>query len=106
MKAGEHGPDKLYDKFLVAKTKDTIYIKEAGVWSVPNSKALSRHIPEFYFVMRPETNDLAAQGALEVYARLCHSTYPDLSLQIRSQLQRIAYQYPDGNPALRGSPNV
>lgn len=87
MKAGEHGPDVLYDKFLVAKMKnvygdgDELIVLEQDRINPPGG--------EFVFVLRPETDDQAAIAALWTYAVVCEATYPGLALDIREQLTRI-----------------
>lgn len=74
MKSGEHGPDKLYDKFRVFRTKTGEELTGRG---------------EFIFVLRPETNDRAATEALMAYARACETNYPQLAKDIIDQLTRI-----------------
>jgi hypothetical protein len=77
MKPGEHGPDKLYDKFRVFRTKTGEELTGRG---------------EFMFVLRPETNDRAAWEALRLYARLVERSYPQLSEQIVAELTRIHHE--------------
>lgn len=88
MKPGEHGPDELYDKFHVYKakhvTKDPTYL----VNQYPKVSRLGAD-GEFIFVLRPETNDKAAQNALAEYARSCEGSYPELSASIVRELTRI-----------------
>lgn len=86
MNKGEHGPDKLYNKFTVIKNS--------------TGKELDPEV-EFFFVLRPETNDRAAIAALETYAKKAEYTYPELANQILTQLARIRSNYPNGNPAAR-----
>lgn len=74
MKAGEHGPDELYDKFKVYRAKTGKELTGRG---------------EFIFVLRPETNDDAAVAALHEYARVCKDTYPSLSTAIERRLADI-----------------
>lgn len=92
MKAGEHGPDKIYRKFSVSK--------------VSTGLELNQDV-EFIFVLRPETDDQAALAALETYADVCQDTYPELASQLRNQVARIRRYFPNGNPAARknGMPN-
>lgn len=87
MKAGEHGPDELYDKFRVFKAKhlqpDALGLVQAfGV-----EHELTHR--EFIFVLRPETADHAAIAALRTYARVCRATYPNLADQIEEKLKEI-----------------
>lgn len=74
MKPGEHGPDKLYDKFRVFRAKTGEELTGRG---------------EFMFVLRPETNDQAAVQALMAYARACEHSYPQLAQDIMAELRRI-----------------
>lgn len=87
MKAGEHGPDELYDKFTVVKTKDVVPYVNKEWKEFPTSKELSGK-DEFIFVLRPET-DKAAIEALSLYGFLIRESYPNLSRQILLQLERI-----------------
>lgn len=95
MKAGEHGPDELYDKFHVYKTKSLIVTEEYDKGQVNGDlNAFDKNDRlgnngEFIFVLRPETNDKAAQEALETYARMCEFSYPELSAQIVSRLTQL-----------------
>lgn len=75
MKAGDHGPDELYEKFKVQKTKSGYELD----WS-----------REFFFVLRPETDDHAARAALAAYAGACSDSYPELAQAIWQELYRIA----------------
>ena len=88
MKAGEHGPDKLYPqhKFKVIKNSTGLEIDQDI---------------EFVFVLRPETDDKAALAALKAYADTCAETYPNLSQEILAHVRRITREYPNGNPAAR-----
>lgn len=74
MLAGDHGADERYNKFKVTK--------------VSNGYELD-YEREFYFVLRPETNDQAAIHALIVYAWSCKDTYPGLAQDIMEQVERI-----------------
>lgn len=89
MKAGEHGPDKLYDKFVVCKSKHATIDPDMGCVLVPIDKRLGAG-KEFLFVLRPETDDDAAIAALHTYAEICERTYPGLAHDIREQLLRIS----------------
>jgi hypothetical protein len=86
MIADEHGPDQLYSKFSIMKNS-TGKILDPGV--------------EFFFVLRPETNDKAALAALRTYAEHCAVPYPQLAKEIIEQVERIERDFPDGNPAAR-----
>ncbi len=86
MKAGEHGPDRVYRKFAVIKNSTGLEISQDV---------------EFLFVLRPETDDQAALAALETYADVCEATYPLLAEELRAQIARIRREHPDGNPAAR-----
>jgi hypothetical protein len=101
VKAGEHGPDKVYDKFTVVKSKHVE--REEGedpeAW-FPIEKELTNK-GEFIFVLRPETNDKAAIAALKEYAYICGPVYPELSQQILDKVEEIEQKYPEGNPNLR-----
>jgi hypothetical protein len=74
MIAGDHGPDKRYNKFRV--------IKNSNRYELDYER-------EFYFVLRPETNDEAAIAALEIYAHMCRDSYPGLADDIERELERI-----------------
>lgn len=87
MKAGEHGPDELYDKFHVYKTKSLIEGDEELNAYDKNDRLGNNG--EFIFVLRPETNDRAAIEALETYARVCEFSYPELSVEIVQRLTEI-----------------
>lgn len=100
MEAEAHGPDEIYDKFTVVKSKDVSW---DDTWQtknfLPDDELTNKD--EFIFVLRPETNDLAAIAALHAYAEHCADTYPELATQIMNQLERIMRDFPEGNPALR-----
>lgn len=72
---GDHGPDKRYNKFKV--------IKNSNGYELDYER-------EFYFVLRPETNDEAAIHALIAYAWSCKDAYPQLARDIMEQVERIA----------------
>lgn len=74
MNAGEHGPDELYDKFRVFRTKTGEELTRRG---------------EFILVLRPETNDRAAQEAILRYADVAEETYPEFADQLRLQVDQI-----------------
>lgn len=84
---GLHGPDKLYDKFHVYKSKSEVQADEQ-LNAYDKSDRLG-HDGEFIFVLRPESNDPAAIAALLEYARACEGSYPELSRQIVRELTRI-----------------
>jgi hypothetical protein len=86
VKAREHGPDKVYGKFRVIK-------RSTGLELDPEI--------EFFFVLRPETDDRAALAALGTYADVCEATYPELAREIREHVSRIQRDFPEGNPAAR-----
>lgn len=88
MKAGEHGPDEIYDKFTVVKSKHVSYYDEDGVKAFDPEHELT-HKDEWIFVMRPEADDQAAIAALRTYARVCAPTYPNLAHQIEEKLKAI-----------------
>lgn len=88
MRAGEHGPDRLYHKFRV--------FKESTGGLIDQDK-------EFIFVMRPETYDLATRAALATYADVCEGTYPQLAAEIRAQLDRIEAECSEGSPVARAN---
>ena len=104
MKAGEHGPDEVYDKFTVVKSKnvvwDAIGSEEENGCFYKSDELTNKD--EFIFVLRPETNDQAAIAALRTYAQVCNETYPKLAAAIGHRLDTIEQDYPEGNPALRG----
>lgn len=77
METGEHGPDRLYDKFRVFRAKTGEELTGRG---------------EFIFVLRPETNDMAAVAALSCYAAACEGTYPQLVQDILAELRRFEDQ--------------
>lgn len=105
MKAGEHGPDKVYNKFTVVKSKHVGVDKfdhssdEEIKW-FPADKELTNK-DEWIFVLRPETNDQAAIAALWAYAAVCRTTYPQLADEIEAKLRETIEKYPEGNPNLR-----
>jgi len=107
MDKGKHGPDKLYNKFTVVKTKRVFteypWINGNKGYPVKTFREENEltNKDEFIFVLRPETNDLAAIAALEKYAEICGETYPQLAAEIVDQLARIKRDYPQGNPRLR-----
>lgn len=93
MKPGEHGPDELYEKFHVYKTKSREFLGEADglakdLWGYDPATRLGAD-GEFIFVLRPESNDKAAQMALAEYARCCEGSYPGLAAGIVMELTRI-----------------
>lgn len=99
MKAGEHGPDELYDKFHVYKSKDHNNPHDPH-FSCYDTEARLGHDGEFIFVLRPETYDMAAQAALLEYARTCEYAYPQLSAQItrkvgeiQKEVQQVAWDH-------------
>lgn len=101
MKAGEHGPDELYDKFTVVKSKhvmESLLDEDYRIFYYANELT---HKDEWIFVLRPETNDKAAIAALRTYARVCAPTYPGLARAIEAKIKETVEKYPDGNPALR-----
>lgn len=77
MEPNQHGPDGLYDKFRVFRARTGEELTNRG---------------EFIFVLRPESNDRAAQAALIEYARVCESSYPQLSQDILKEIRRIRGQ--------------
>lgn len=88
--AGAHGPDELYDKFTVVKTK---HVNRVNFGPMPSKdyrvfKAQDEltHKGEWVFVVRPETNDGAAVAAIEAYADACEETYPGLAAALRAKL--------------------
>lgn len=89
MKPGEHGPDELYEKFHVYKAKECLTGTLDKPWVVYDSRTRKGADGEFVFVLRPETNDKAAQLALAEYARCCEGSYPELSASIVRELTRI-----------------
>lgn len=111
MKSGEHGPDEIYDKFTVVKSK---HVVEDEIRHPPTGQRVRikrfdlehelTHKDEWIFVLRPETNDKAAIAALRTYARVCAATYPELSEQIEKKINETVTKYPEGNPALRPVP--
>jgi hypothetical protein len=101
MEEGAHGPDKLYNKFTVVKSKN-VYKEQVGGHKVFHEDDELTNNGEFIVVLRPETNDKAALAALELYSRAIETTYPNFAMQIRDELKRIEREFPDGNPALRG----
>jgi hypothetical protein len=98
MKAGEHGPDELYNKFTVVKTKDVTQWGQLKEFA-PEDELTGKD--EFIFVLRPETNDKAAIAALDYYAHMIKDAYPQLAEHIKKELERIQRDFPEGNPALR-----
>lgn len=97
MKAGEHGPDELYEKFHVYKAKhelnqliplDEMSPSQRDKMVYRESDRLG-HDGEFIFVLRPETYDMAAQAALLEYDRCCEHAYPQLSAQITRRVREI-----------------
>lgn len=88
MEKDQHGPDKLYEKFHVYKanhvTKDPTYL----INQYPEVNRLGAD-GEFVFVLRPETNDKAAQEAILCYARACENSYPGLAAAITAEITRI-----------------
>lgn len=98
MKPGEHGPDELYEKFHVYKPRDgrticpvAIEDRRGGAPTYPSYPDVDRlgADGEFVFVLRPESNDKAAQAALAEYARCCEGSYPGLAAGIVRELTRI-----------------
>lgn len=92
--AGAHGPDELYDKFTVVKSKHVSELRSAShagfdpvvLKAFAPSDELT-HKDEWIFVVRPETNDGAAVAAIEAYADACESTYPGLAAALRARLR-------------------
>lgn len=87
--SGAHGPDEIYDKFTVVKSKHVFTTYPDG--SPPLVKAFYdedelTHKDEWIFVVRPETNDGAAVAAIEAYADACEATYPRLAAALRARL--------------------
>lgn len=91
--SGAHGPDEIYDKFTVVKSK---HVRTFFPWADGElGRAHKRfdavdeltHKDEWIFVVRPETNDGAAVAAIEAYADACESTYPGLAAELRAKLQ-------------------
>lgn len=76
---GDHGPDERYNKFRV--------IKNSNGYELDYER-------EFYFVLRPETNDQAAIAALYTYAKNCAQSYPQLAADIYNHLYRIRQNEP------------
>jgi hypothetical protein len=93
MKPNEHGPDELYEKFHVYKAKHAEEVRDdSGNLMERLGYAWGSRLGadgEFVFVLRPETNDKAAQAALAEYARCCEGSYPGLSASIVRELTRI-----------------
>lgn len=92
MEKDQHGPDKLYEKFHVYKAKEAReqhLSSHNPVEMVYDSRTRLGADGEFVFVLRPETNDKAAQLALAEYARCCEGSYPELSQGIVRELTRI-----------------
>lgn len=87
MKAGMHGPDELYSKYYVAKTKHTKYVEGFDLLVIPYHEEMTHQ--EFVFVMCPERDDQAAVTALQVYADCCEATYPGLARDIRKKLAEL-----------------
>jgi predicted Zn-ribbon and HTH transcriptional regulator len=91
MNSGEHGPDELYEKFHVYKAADEV-CDDPNPYNSMAKYPFARRIGadgEFLFVLRPETNDKAAQMALAEYARCCEGSYPGLAASIVRELTRI-----------------
>lgn len=95
MKAGEHGPDELYDKFMVYKTKNVLpygpTVEDRPDLNMFRASDELTH-KEFVFVLRPEADDSAAVEALFVYADFCEATYPGLARDIRKKLQTLGLE--------------
>lgn len=89
MKAGEHGPDELYEKFHVYKSNTRCDKANGDPYNAYDERNRIGADGEFVFVLRPETNDLAAMMALRSYAAMCSFTYPELSRQIFQKLKAI-----------------
>lgn len=81
--ADKHGPDEIYDKFTVVKSKHVT--QHGGIKTFATADELT-HQDEWLFVVRPETNDGAAVAAIEAYADACESTYPGLAAALRAKL--------------------
>lgn len=92
MNPGEHGPDELYEKFHVYKPSAQVRAVAHGDGTEVAGYLQGERLGadgEFLFVLRPETNDKAAQMALAEYARCCEGSYPGLSAAIVRELTRI-----------------
>lgn len=89
MEKDQHGPDKLYEKFHVYKTKECLTGTLDKPWVVYDSRTRLGDDGEFVFVLRPETNDKAAQEALLQYARVCEHSYPGLAAAIVAEITFI-----------------
>lgn len=89
--AGAHGPDEIYDKFTVVKTKSVFL--EYNEWDESTGYKMFdvedelTHKDEWIFVVRPETADGAAVAAIEAYADACEETYPNLAAALRTKLR-------------------
>lgn len=91
----KHGADELYDKFVVAKTKDCIPVEtydgivaRPGDYIIPAESRIGEEDDEFIFTLRPET-DFAAWTALLVYAGTVRDRYPNLAAAIEEHCDRI-----------------
>jgi hypothetical protein len=80
---GRHGPDEIYDKFTVVKTKHVM--QHGGIKTFAAADELT-HGDEWIFTVRPETNDGAAVAAIEAYAKACRPTYPGLADALERRL--------------------
>lgn len=84
----EHGPDRLYDKFVVVPTKHVRQgdpLRDEHVY--PDEARLGAD-GEFVFVLRPE-RDRSAWIALHAYANDVMHRAPNLAEEIRAKLEEI-----------------
>lgn len=87
--AGAHGPDEIYDKFTVVKSKHVFRSLDiyGSKLSWFNDADELTHKGEWIFVVRPEAADGAAVAAIEAYADACEETYPGLAAALRARLK-------------------